>query len=86
MKVKDFRRNIRKFGEKKNPAFWCGAEYLMFVPSLKRKPEEWAEHRQNEEIEENEVKSIKTTALKRFNYLTINKQSITFWTGRIHEI
>ena len=72
MKVKDFRRNIRKFGEKKNPAFWCGAEYLMFVPSLKGKPDEWAEHWQNE------VKSIKTTALKRFNYLTINKQSITF--------
>ena len=72
MKVKDFRRNIRKFGEKENPAFWCGAEYLMFVPSLKGKPDEWAEHWQNE------VKSIKTTALKRFNYLTINKQSITF--------
>ena len=72
MKVKDFRRNIRKFGEKKNPAFWCGAEYLMFVPSLKGKPDEWAEHWQNE------VKSIKTTALKRFNYLTINKQSIAF--------
>ena len=78
MKVKDFRRNIRKFGEKENPAFWCGAEYLMFVPSLKGKPDEWTEHWQNEEIEENEVKSIKTTALKRFNYLTINKQSITF--------
>ena len=50
----------------------------MFVPSLEEKPEEWAKHWQNEEIEENEVKSIKTTALKRFNYLTINKQSITF--------
>ena len=49
----------------------------MFVPSLEEKPEEWAEHWQNEEIEENEI-SIKTTALKRFNYLTINKQSITF--------
>ena len=49
----------------------------MFVRSLNAKPEEWAEHWQNEEIQENEVKSIKTTALKRFNYFTINKQSIT---------
>ena len=41
MKVKDFRR---KFGEKENATFWCGAEYLMFVCSLNAKPEEWAEH------------------------------------------
>ena len=85
MKTKDFRTNIRKFAEEKNPAFWGGAEGAILVPSLKEKPEEWAKHWQNQQIEENEVKSIKTTVLKRFNYLMIGKQSIGFQIGKIHE-
>ena len=50
-KIKDFRSNFQKFGEEENTTFQCGGECAIFVPSLKEKPEEWAKHWQNEQIE-----------------------------------
>ena len=88
MKITDFRRNIRKFGEDESPTFWCGQEDAILVTSFKKKPEGWAKHMKNEQIEENDIKSKKTTAtvLKRFGYLTKGKQAIGFQIGKIHEI
>ena len=71
------KRKIQHFGE--------GKEGAILVPSLKEKTEQRARHWQNEQIEENEVKSIRTIVLKRFNYLTIGRQSIGFQIQIIHE-
>ena len=88
MKITEFRRNIQKFGEDESPTFWCGQDGAILVPSFKKKPEGWAKHMKNEQIEENDIKSKKTIATvpKRFGYLTKGKQAIGFQIGKIHEI
>ena len=47
MKVKDFRREIRKCGEGENQTIWHGGGDSILVPSLMEKSEEQAKHWQN---------------------------------------
>ena len=88
MKVKDFRRKIRKCGEGKNRKIWREVGDSIPVPSLMRKPEVLPKHWQNWKIEQSGGKIYKKYSTKTSynHYLTISEQSIEVQSGKIHEI